>query len=111
MKYQIRKATKYTVFSSSEIAELDPEDFRNHENNPYEGNTEEEFIQYIKQFDFDDTEGLSSETFDELLKIFDNPDMTEHYSTSQDYEESWFEVGEKNEKIRKTGGFDVHFSS
>jgi hypothetical protein len=111
MKYQIRKAAKYTVFSSSEIAELDPEDFRNHENNPYEGNTEEEFIQYITQFDFDDTEGLSSETFDELLKIFDNPDMTEHYSTSQDYEESWFEVGEKNEKIRKTGGFDVHFSS
>lgn len=111
MKYQIRKAAKYTVFSSSEIAELDPEDFRNHENNPYEGDSEEEFVEYISQFDYDDLEGLSDDTIQELLKIFDNPAMSDHYSTIEDYEESWYELGEKNPYIRKAGGFDVKCSS
>jgi len=112
MKYQIRKVAQCTVFTSSEVAELDPEDFRNHESNPYKGNSEEEFIQYIANFYFDDTETetFSSETVDELLKIFDGPTMTQHYSTVQDFEDSWFEVGEKNEQFRKAGGFDVHHS-
>jgi hypothetical protein len=68
-------------------------------------------MDYISSFDFEDTEGLSSETFGELLKILDNPIMTEYYSTSDDYQESWFELGQKNEKMRKAGGFAAHCSS
>jgi hypothetical protein len=80
------------------------EDFKNHEDKPFEGYTEEEFLEYLKSFDFDNTEGLSDETIAELKKIFD-PVLTEYYNTASDYEEAELEIGEEDPKCRKAGGF------
>ncbi len=104
MSVQLRKITKETVFYGSEIATLDMEDFKNHEDKPFEGSTEEEFLEYISNFDFENTAGLSEETCDELRKIFE-PTMAQYYSTSSDYEEAEIEIGEEDPKCRKAGGF------
>jgi hypothetical protein len=104
MPVQLRKITKATIFYQSEIATVDMDDFKNHEDKPFEGSTEEEFLEYLKSFDLDNTEGLSDETIDELQKIFD-PVLTEYYNTASDFEESELEIGEEDPKCRKAGGF------
>jgi len=104
MKLNIRKCTKATVFYQSEIAEIDTDDFKNHEDNPFEGETEEEFLEYLKNFDFDSTYGLSEESIEEIRKIFE-PTLEEYYTTTSDWEESWMESGEIEPTARKTGGF------
>ena len=50
MKYQIRKRENVTIYLASKVAELDDEDFRNLESDPYTGNTEREFLKYISNF-------------------------------------------------------------
>lgn len=44
--YQIRKCQTYSVTSKTQTANLDPEKFRNL-STPYEGDSEEEFVNYI----------------------------------------------------------------
>ena len=46
--YQIRKCERYTSCSSSEAANLDPEKFKKL-SVPFEGETEEDFLNYISQ--------------------------------------------------------------
>ena len=111
MKYQIRKAAKVTTIYSTCVIELEPEDFRNHENNPYQGNSEEEFILYLRVFNSEDTDGLSDESYSALMEIFDHPELNIIYSTTEDCEDSWLEIGEKNPQCRKAGGFDCRYTS
>lgn len=101
---QIRKVTKATVFYQSEIADLDMEDFRNHEDRPFQGSTEEDFLDYLREFDFDNTYGLSEDTVEQLRKIYE-PELTEYYSTSSDFEDAYLEIGERDPAARKSGGF------
>jgi antirestriction protein ArdC len=99
MKYQVRRCEKYTAYLAAPVAHLDPEDFRNHENYPYEGNSEEDFLNYIKVFDLDDIDGLSDETIEEYA------------NSAHKFCDQWFEIGEENEEYRKTGGFNArHYS-
>jgi hypothetical protein len=107
MKYQLRKCEKYTSWMAGPVADFDPEDFRNHENNPYEGNSEEEFMNYIHNFEIDDVDGLSDSTIDELYKLSNDCEMTEYSNSAWKYADIWFEIGEANEEYRKTGGFDA----
>jgi len=104
MSVQIRKITKASVFYQSAVATLNMEDFKNHEDNPFQGSTESEFLEYLKEFDFNNTYGLSDETIEELRKIYE-PEMTEYYSTASDCEEAELEIGEVDPKCRKSGGF------
>ena len=48
--YQIRKLEKYSVIRHSETAFLDPDDFRQY---GYSGETEQEFLEFIENFDLD----------------------------------------------------------
>lgn len=109
-KMHFRKIAKVTSFQTSEIIELNPEDFRNHENNPYEGNSNEEFYEYIKAFDHDDTDGLSDETIEALAKIGYETVFTEYYNSTQDGEETYLEMGKADPAYRKAGGFDAEMS-
>lgn len=109
-KMHFRKIAKVTSFQTSEIIELNPEDFRNHENNPYEGNSNEEFFEYIKAFDHDDTDGLSDETIEALAKIGYETVFTEYYNSTQDGEETYLEMGKADPAYRKAGGFDAEMS-
>jgi len=109
--YQIRKCQTWTVTSKTQTATLDPEKFRNL-STPYEGDSEEEFVNYISGIYLDDIyEELDEETISELDKFFDNVEWEEWYNSAWDGEESWFDIGEENPEFRRTGGFEVRYST
>lgn len=109
--YQIRKCQTYSVTSKTKTAFLDPEKFRNL-SIPYEGESEEDFVNYISELYIDDIyEELDEETLDELNKFYDNVEWEEWYNSAWDGEESWFEIGEENDEYRRTGGFEVRHTT
>ena len=111
MKYQVRRCEKYTAYLAGPVAHLDPEDFRNHENYPYEGNSEEDFLNYIKVFDLDDVDGLSDETIEALSALGNEAELEEYANSAHKFCDEWFEIGEENVEYRKTGGFNArHYS-
>jgi len=116
MKYQIRKVEEVTSWSSSEVATLDPKKFKKLKENPFTGETEQEFLKYIEEFvnnsrcdglpyDLDDN------TADEIRKISEDIKWTEFNNSAMSYENSWFQIGEVDKDYYKTGEFNAHFSS
>ena len=109
--YQLRKGQNYRVYIVTQVANLDPEKFRNL-STPYEGDSEEEFVNYISGLYLDDIyEELDEETISELDKFFDNVEWEEWYNSAWDGEESWFDIGEENPEYRRTGGFEVRYTT
>jgi hypothetical protein len=117
--YQIRKCQTWTVTSKTQTATLDPEKFRNL-STPYEGDSEEDFVNYVSGLYLDDIyEELDEETISELDKFFDNVEWEDllrcfssaWYNSAWDGEESWFDIGEENPEFRRTGGFEVRYST
>lgn len=107
MKYQIRKAEEMTVWLASEPIELDPKKFKKLSENPFTGNTEEDFVKYISSLDFYDLPyDLDEKTLDLLNDLHEAP-MKEINNSAQKYANTWFEIGEKNEEYRRTGGFRI----
>jgi hypothetical protein len=116
MKYQIRKCEEITIWQATEVAELDPEDFRNLEENSYSGNSEEDFVNYIAGFiDSCRWDGvpsyLSMEAADELDKMIENVNWKEYANSTHKGENSWIEIGEVNDEYRKTGNFEIRFNT
>ena len=114
MKYQILKVEEITIWQATEVAELDPESFKNLEDNPYTGSTEEEFLNYIRKFinncRWDGVPSdIDTDVADELDKMIENVKWTEYANSCEKGETSWFQSGEKNEEYRRTGGFKVNF--
>lgn len=108
---QIRKCRKVTVYETSEVVDLDPEKFRNLEK-PYAGNSDKEFIEYIKDLDLYDIDyNLDIDQAEELSKLGENIEWQTYYSSLEKYEESWIESGKKDSSFRKTGGFDIEHST
>lgn len=108
MKYQIRKRENVTIYLASKVAELDDEDFRNLESDPYTGNTEKEFLKYISNLDLYEASrnGLDSDVESELEKILDSAEMEEFGSSAEKFGDIWFESGEADEKYHRYGGFN-----
>jgi hypothetical protein len=109
--YQIRKCVTYTLVDATEVSNLNPEHFRNL-SVPYEGNSEEEFLEYLddNQYEFYELSGELEEqgfkeTAEELDKIGDGSDYTTISNSAIKGEESWLELGEKDEKATKWGEF------
>lgn len=102
MKYQIRKCEKITIWRSTQVIELDPEDFRDNEEFPYTGNSEKEFLDYISKFSYDIPD---DDVFAPLFELQDSPDWNEYASSVDKGEESWLEIGEASENAYKSGGF------
>lgn len=113
MKYKIRKRQNVTLYMSSPVAELDDKPFKKLKDNPYTGNSEQEFLKYISSFDLWDIQGLDlkDDVKDELEKLSSNSEMNEFANSMEKGEDSWFESGEEDESYRRTGGFNVNFSS
>jgi len=112
MKYQIRKVEEITIWQATEVAELDPKKFKKLEDNPYTGNSEEEFLTYIQGFintcRWDGVPlDLDTDVADELDKMIENVKWTEYANSCEKGETSWYQLGKKNEEYRKTGGFEV----
>lgn len=107
--YQIRKVEKFTILRHTTTSHLDPEKFRQF---GYEGNSEEEFLNYIDNLDMDDVyERLDEETLNELGGIKEDYEWTEYYNSAWDGEESWLEIGKENPEWSRTGGFEVRHST
>ena len=106
--YQIRKCERYTSWQCSEVATLDPEKFKTL-SIPFEGETEEEFLNYISEntWEFDEIwDELDEETQNQLSSILD-PSWTEYSNSAYKFEDSWNESGKVDENWTRTGGFEV----
>ena len=109
---QIRKCERVTVYNTTEVAELNPEDFKNI-SFPFEGESDEEFLSYLNEnrYELEEIwEEFSEETLNELNKLWE-PEWTEYSNSAWKGEESWLEGGEVNEEYTKTGGFDTTSST
>lgn len=104
---QIRRCEIFTIHQASEVANLDPERFRNL-SVPYEGETDKEFLEYLhNRYDLEEIwDEIDSESQNELTKLWE-PDWREYYNSAWKYEESWYESGKVNDVWTKTGGFEV----
>ena len=105
---QIRKCERVTVYNTTEVANLNPEDFKNI-SFPFEGESDEEFLSYLNEnrYELEEIwEEFSEETLSELNKLWE-PEWTEYSNSAWKGEDSWLESGEINESYRKTGGFEV----
>jgi hypothetical protein len=105
---QIRKCERVTVYNTTEVANLNPEDFKNI-SFPFEGESDEEFLSYLNEnrYELEEIwEEFSEETLSELNKLWE-PEWTEYSNSAWKGEDSWLESGEINESYSKTGGFEV----
>ena len=109
---QIRKCERVTVYNTTEVADLNPEDFKNI-SFPFEGESDEEFLSYLDEnrYELEEIwEEFSEETLSELNKLWE-PEWTEYSNSAWKGEESWLEGGEVNEEYTKTGGFDARYTT
>lgn len=109
---QIRKCERVTVYNTTEVANLNPDDFRNL-SIPFEGETDEEFLSYLEENKWEleeNYEEISEEVLNELNKLWE-PEWTEYSNSAWNGEDSWLESGEVNENWTKTGGFEILHST
>ena len=109
---QIRKCERVTVYNTTEVANLNTEDFKNI-SFPFEGESDEEFLSYLDEnrYELEEIwEEFSEETLSELNKLWE-PEWTEYSNSAWKGEESWLEGGEVNEEYTKTGGFDARYTT
>ena len=106
---QIRKCERVTSYLSTEVANLNPEKFKNL-SIPFEGESDEEFLSYLDENMYElyevIYEEIDEETLTELSKVWE-PEWTEYSNSAWNGEDSWLEVGNVNEEYTKTGGFEV----
>lgn len=109
--YQIRKLERYSVIRHSETAFLDPDDFRQY---GYTGDTEQQFLEFIENFDLDlDLDSrLDEAVLKEILKLKKDQKWTECYFSYWDGEDSWHELGKESQYASmRNGYFDAHFTT
>jgi len=105
---QIRKCERVTVYNTTEVANLNPDDFRNL-SIPFEGEGDEEFLAYLEdsKYELEEIyEEIDEDVLNELNKLWE-PEWTEYSNSAWNGEDSWLESGEVNEEHSKTGGFEV----
>ena len=110
MTYKIRKRENVTVYMTSEIVELDPNDFRELEENPYKGDSQEEFLKYIDSLNLqynEPPEELDWDIQEELKKLGENLSWTEFGNSAEQGTDTWYELGEEDAAYRRTGGFNI----
>ena len=112
MKYKIRKRENVTLYQASEVVELDDKPFRKLKDNPYTGDSEEEFLKYISNLNLyygETPEGLKDSVVDDLLKLGENVNMETFGSSAEKYANVWYESGEIGQS--KYGGFIANYST
>jgi len=109
---QIRKCERVTVYNTTEVANLNPQDFKNI-SFPFEGESDEQFLSYLNEnrYELEEIwEEFSEETLSELNKLWE-PEWTEYSNSAWKGEDSWLEGGEVNDEYTKTGGFDAKYTT
>lgn len=111
-KITVRKVETYTAWEATQAVDLEMEEFKN-QDPPFEGESEEEFLQYLAEncndlFDsaYSDGATLSEESKNGLSELYQG-NRNVISDSRNDQEDCWLESGEVNEEYRKTGGFNV----
>jgi transposase-like protein len=107
MKYQIRKTESITSYRATIVVELDDEKFRKLEDNPYNGNSSEEFMAYLSFMDFQDPPYDLDDKTAQLLKDIAESEFEEYANSCENRSDVWLQIGEIDEEYRKSGGFRV----
>jgi len=114
-KFQIRKCEKYTNWEATDAVDLDPVDFTDLPEFPYEGDldSEQEFVEYIQELYYEDwyeicdrLEDLDKTDLADTLSMLFEGDMEIYSSTTDKYATEWFDIGEVDEEYTKYGGFN-----
>ena len=117
--YTLRKVERYTNWEATKAAKLDPESFRLLTCvEPYEGETEEDFVNYIQELyneDFyevyDELDDLGFADDADALAIVFEGEMEIYSSSTEKYADEWFDIGEEDPSYTKWGGFNVKKST
>lgn len=116
--YTIRKAERYTIWEATKAVNLDPESFKMLTDMPYEGESEEEFAEYIQGLYEDDwyeiyeeLDNLGFEDDADALAILFEGEMEEYSNSTSKFEDSWFDIGQEDPSYTKWGGFNVNYST
>lgn len=106
MKYKIRAYERYAATNVTKPIELNVEDFKN-STIPYEGNSEEEFLQYILTNTIYDESvfhemGLPEETIQNLSRVFVDRDWENLYDSRDDEGDEGYEIVKLDEDNRRS---------
>jgi|TARA_R110000803_G_scaffold61444_4_gene121278 hypothetical protein len=112
-KIYIRKCESYTLWEASEPIEVDVEKLRKCEP-PYEGETNEDLLNYISENVWNNDDWYDNETNvevygeDEAYRLSMEESDMKCYSDSRNKGcENWLDIGVPNEEYRKMGSFEV----
>lgn len=105
MKKHFRKSEYYTLTDATEPVELDSEKFPD-----FDGETEEDFYNYISQNyrDLAEDDSIDEET-KELLWVLIEGDMTIYMDSRYKGANETIQMGNINEEYHKTGGFEIQY--
>lgn len=106
MKYYIRKTEAVTIKLATPPVELWSSEFEKLSENPYTGSSEEEFVNYIASYVWENAKHeLSDDAIELLDNLFDGP-MEEISNSSDHGGNSRLELGVPDPKYRKNGNFN-----
>ena len=117
-KVYVRKCERYTIWEASEPVEVDVEKLRKCEP-PFEGETEQELLDYLTENVYNEYEWAENETNKEVygedasyeLTMEECYDMEAYSDTREKYSQDWIDVGVPNDEWRKMGKFEVKATS
>lgn len=120
MAYQLRKCEKYTNWEATEAVELNPDDFTDLPDFPYDGDveSEQEFVEYIQELYYEDWYDICDqleklgkiELSDQISMLFEG-DMDIYSSTTDKEANEWFDIGEVDKSYFKYGGFNSKYNT
>ena len=113
--FTLRKCERYTNWEATGAVELNPADFQNLPDFPYEGDidSEQEFVEYIHELYYEDwydicdklEEDDRTDLSDQISILFEG-DMEVYSSTTDKYATEWFDIGDEDPEYTKYGGFN-----
>lgn len=107
MKKHFRATEYFTIHAATEPVEIDSDWFPE-----YEGNTEQEFFDYISENfnELAEDDSLSEEAREALWSLIEGEKFDYFNSSTKGYEGD-IQMGKPNEEWRKTGDFEVELST
>jgi hypothetical protein len=107
MKKHFRATEYFTIHAATEPVEIDSDWFPE-----YEGNSEQEFFDYISENlnELSEDDSLSDEAGEALWSLIEGEKFDYFNSTTKGYEGD-IQMGKPNEEWRKTGDFEVEFTT
>lgn len=107
MKKHFRATEYFTIHAATEPVEIDSDWFPE-----FEGTTEQEFFDYISENynDLAEDDSLSEEVRESLWVLVEGEKFDYFNSATKGYEGD-IQMGKPNEEWRKTGDFEVEFTT